>query len=130
MPVDADAGLSELIRRLGDDSKRLVSDEVRLAKLEVRDDLHRGGKDVMWLAAAFGAGVIALIAATLAAVTLIGRILNGHMWIGALITGAIELGVGVMLIKRGMSAFKEPSYSFTETRESLKDTRAWVKAGR
>jgi hypothetical protein len=130
MPVDADAGLAELIRRLGDDSKRLASDEVRLAKLEVHEDLRRGGKDLMWLAAAFGAGVIAMIAATLVLVTLIGRMSNGHMWVGALITGVIELAVGVRLIKRGGGAFRDPSYSLTETRESLKDTSASVKAER
>jgi hypothetical protein len=126
MPVDSDAGLTELIRRLGDDSKRLVIDEVRLAKLEVHENLQQGGKDLMWLTAAFGAGVVALIAATLVVVTLIGRIANGHMWIGALITGVIELGLGVVLLKRGAGAFKDPSYSLTETRTSLEETRTWM----
>jgi hypothetical protein len=130
MPVDSDAGLTELIRRLGDDSKRLVTDEVRLAKLEVHENLQRGGKDLMWLTAAFGAGVVALIAATLVVVTLIGRIANGHMWIGALITGVIELALGVTLLKRGADAFKDPSYSLTETRTSLEETRTWVKSDR
>jgi len=32
-----------------------------------------------------------------------------------------------MLIKRGVGAFKEPSYSLVETRESLKDTTTWAK---
>lgn len=130
MAVDPDTGIPELIHRLGDDSKRLVSDEVRLAKLEVRDNLKRGGKDLMWLVVAFGAAVVALVAFTLFVVTLIGRILNGHMWVGALAVGVVELVVGIVLIKRGVGAFKEPPYKLTETRESLKDTTTWVKAVR
>ena len=130
MVVDPDTGIPELIHRLGDDSKRLVTDEMRLAKLEVRENLKRGGKDVMWLAAAFGVGVVALIALTLCVATLIGRIVNGHMWVGALVTGALELVVGMVLIKRGIAAFKEPSYTLAETRESLKDTKAWVNVVR
>ena len=35
--VDPDAGIPDLIHRLTDDSKRLMSDEVRLAKLEVKE---------------------------------------------------------------------------------------------
>ena len=130
MVVDPDTGIPELIHRLADDSKRLVTDEVRLAKLEMRENLKRGGKDVMWLGAAFGVGIVAMIALTLFVVTLIGRVLNGHMWVGALVTGAIELVVGIVMVKRGTAAFKEPSYTLVETRESLKDTKAWVNVAR
>jgi hypothetical protein len=52
------------------------------------------------------------------------------MWIGALVTGVVELVLGMVMIKRGISAFKEPSYTLTETRESLKDTKAWVNVVR
>jgi hypothetical protein len=130
MPVDPDTGIPELIHRLGDDSKRLVSDEFRLAKLEVRDNLKEGGKNAMWLGAAFGVGIVALVALTLCLITLIGRIASGHMWVGALVTGVLEAVGGLMVLKRGISAFKEPSYSLAETRESLKDTKAWVSTVR
>jgi positive regulator of sigma E activity len=130
MVVDPDTGIPELIHRLKDDSKRLVTDEVRLAKLEVHDKVKLGGKDAMWLTAAFGVGVVALVAFTLFVVTLVGRIFNGHMWLGALVVGVIELGIGFTLLRRGAAAFKEPSYSLVETRESLKDTEVWAKAVR
>jgi hypothetical protein len=130
MPVDPDTGIPELIHRLGDDSKRLVADEFRLAKLEVRDNLRRGGKDAMWLAAAFGVSVVAMLAFTLFLITLIGRIVNGHMWVGALVAGVLELVLGMIVLRRGLAAFREPSYSLVETRESLKDTKAWVSAVR
>src|SRR4051812_44466077 len=108
MLVEPDPGIPELIHRLRDDSKRLVMGEVRLAKLEVHDGIHRGGRDLIWLASAFGAAVVSLVALTLVLVTLIGRLASGHMWIGALLVGVIEVGAGILIVKRGVSAIKHP----------------------
>ena len=120
MPVDPETGIPDLIHRLSDDSKRLVSDEVRLAKLEVGENVRQAGKGAMWLGVAFGVGVVALVAFTLLLATLIGRIAAGHMWIGALITGVIELVIAMYLIKRGKNILKQPSYSLEQTRDALK----------
>lgn len=82
IPMDPDVGIPDLVRRLGDDSKRLVVDEVQLAKLEVRDAVTRAGHGVLWVGIAFGVGVIAMVAFTLFLATLIGRLAAGHMWVG------------------------------------------------
>jgi len=119
MPVDPDVGIPDLARRLGDDSKRLAGDEVRLAKLEMKETVQRAGHGMLWFAVAFGIGVVALVAFTLFAATLIGRAAAGHMWIGAVVTGVVELGVALVLVRKGLTAFKEPSYSLEQTRESL-----------
>jgi hypothetical protein len=119
MPVDPDAGIPDLVRRLTDDSKRLVADEVRLVKLETTENLHRAGKGAMWLGVAFGVSVVMLVAVTLFLTTLIGRLWAGHMWAGAIFTGIVEVVVGVVLIKRGLRAFAQPSYTMVETRGSL-----------
>ena len=119
MPVDPDTGLPDLISRLGDDSKRLVMDEVHLAKLEARESLSRAGSGALRLGIAFGVGVVAMVAFTLLLATLIGRLVAGHMWIGALVTGVIELVVALWLVKRGLSAFKEPSYTLEQTRKAI-----------
>jgi hypothetical protein len=124
--VDPDVGIPGLIRRLTDDSKRLVSDEVRLATLEMRESAHTGARGALWLAVAFGIGVVALGGATIFLVSLIGYLANGHMWIGAIVTGVIELALAGWLIKRGISAFAKPSYTLEESRAALKDTAAWV----
>ena len=129
-PVDPDVGIPDLIRRLADDSKRLATDEVRLAKLELGENLRTGARGTLWLAIAFGVGVVAMSAATVFLASLIGRLAAGHMWVGAIVTGLLELGLAVFLIKKGIGAFAKPSYTFEETRESLKDTQAWVTAQR
>ncbi len=126
--IDPDTGIPDLIRRLTDDSKRLVTDEVQLAKLEAKDSLHRAARGGLWLALAFGVSIIMLVALTVFIATLIGRIANDHMWIGALVTGVVELAVGFWMLKRGLSTYAKPSYTLEETRTSLADTTHWAAA--
>ena len=130
VPIDPNAGIPDLIRDLNDDSKRLLKDEVRLAKLETNESIRRASKGAVWMGLAFGIGVVALVALTFMLVTVIGRLANDKMWIGALVTGLLELVVALMLIKRGARAFKEPSYTLEDTRESVKETARWVKESR
>ena len=118
-PVGPDAGIPDLIHRLGDDSKRLVIGEVQLAKLEITESVHVAGKGAVWLGVSFGAGVVALVAATLLLATLIGRVVAGHMWVGALVTGDVELTLAAFFVRRGMDAFKRPSYSLEQTRKAI-----------
>src|SRR5205085_7499378 len=94
VPIDPDKGLDDLVKQLAEDSKRLMSDEVRLAKLEAAESLHEAGTGGMWLGVAFGVAIVALVAFTLFFATLFGRIANGHHWVGALLTAALEIAVG------------------------------------
>jgi hypothetical protein len=128
--IDPDVGIPDLIRRLTDDSKRLATDEFRLAKLEARESLHDGAHGTLWLTVAFGVGVVALVGLTIGLTALIGRLANGNYWIGALVVGVIELVLAYVLITRGLKQLRKPSYTLVETRESLKDTTAWVVSRR
>jgi hypothetical protein len=130
MPVDPNVGIPDLIRDLAEDSKRLLRDEVQLAKLETKESVKAASRGGLWMALAFGIGVVTLVGVTLLLATLIGQLANGHMWLGALVTGALELVVALFLIKRGMRAFKEPSYTLEETREAVKETARWAKQAR
>ena len=127
--TDDDPGIADLVRRLTDDSKRLVTDEVRLAKLEVQESARTGARGAMWLALAFGAAVVALTALTVLLSALLGR-LFGNVWAGTLVTGVVELLVGFLLLRHGLALFREPSYSLEETRASVAETARWVKSPR
>jgi hypothetical protein len=122
--IDPDVGIPDLIRRLSDDGKRLVADEIRLAKIETTENVKAAGQGGVRIALAFGIGVVAMVAFTFLLATLIGRIANGHMWIGAVITGIVELAVAVALIKRGTRALADPSYTLEQTRESLRQLKS------
>jgi uncharacterized membrane protein YqjE len=124
--TDPDTGIPDLIRRLTDDSKRLMTDEVQLAKMEAKDSLKRATRGAIWMGLAFGVGVVALVALTLFLITLIGRIANDHMWVGALVVGLLELGLGGWLVKKGITTLAEPSYTLEQSRAALKDTASWA----
>jgi hypothetical protein len=122
--IDPDKGLNDLVRQLGDDSKRLLGDEVHLAKLEAADSLQQAGNGGMWLSVAFGIAVVMLVAFTLFFASLFGRIANGHYWVGAMLTAALEIAAGLWLVQRGTRAFKRAPYSLPETRAGLKVLRS------
>lgn len=127
--VDPDAGIPDLVRRLTDDSKRLVRDEVRLAKLETGESIRTGARGALWLGLAFGIGVVALVALTIMLATLLGRWI-GHYWAGTLIVAALELVAALLLIRRGLTRVREPSYTFEASRGELRETLDWAKAAR
>lgn len=120
IPIDPDKGLNDLVRQLADDSKRLLGDEVRLAKLEAAESVHRGGRGALWIGLAFGIAVVALVAFTLFFATFFGRIANGHYWVGAMLTAAIEIAAGLWVLQRGLAAYKAAPYSLPDTRAGLK----------
>ena len=128
--TDPDTGITDLVRRLTHDSKRLVTDEVQLAKLETKESLHRASRGALWLVLSFGIGVVTLVALTIMLATLIGQLDRGHMWFGALVTGIIELGLGGYLVKRGITALTSPSHTLAETRHALGDTTHWAASAR
>src|SRR5258708_19105569 len=107
--LDTDAGIPDLIRRLTDDGKRLVAGEIRLAKIETTDHVGRAGRGGLRLTIAFGIGVVALVAFTVLVATLIGRLVNGHMWLGAVVAGLFDLVFAVFLPQSASPALPPPA---------------------
>jgi hypothetical protein len=119
--MDSDGrSVGELVSSLADDAQQLLKAELRLAKLETTESIARAGRGSLWLAVAFGVVVVASVALTLFLATLIGRLAGGHHWVGATITGALELGLGVWLVKRGFQELGRAPYSMPETRAGLR----------
>lgn len=126
--TNGDAGIGDLVHRLTDDSKRLVTNEVQLAKLELRESVRTGARGAMWLAIAFGATVVVLVAVTVLLSVVLGR-LFGNLWAGTLVTGVLELAAGFLALRHGLALYREPSsYTLGETRASLADTARWARS--
>jgi hypothetical protein len=117
--IDPDAGIPDLVRRLGADARTLASHEVELVKLETRESVHRAGRGGLWLAMAFGVSIVALVAFTIAAITLVGRFASGHVWVGAIVTGLAEIGLAIYLFRRGTRILGRPSYTLEDTRAGV-----------
>ena len=119
-PIDPDKGIPDLVRQLADDSKRLLGDEVRLAKIETAESVHRAGRGALWLALAFGVAVVMLVALTLFIATAVGRAAHGNYWVGALVAAVVEIVAGAWLLSKGLRLFGHAPYSLPETRGGLR----------
>ena len=127
IPIDPDTGIPDLVRRLGDDSRRLAGDEVRLAKLELHESVHTSVDGAIRMALALAFGIVAAVALTVLLILAVSAALGHNYWAGTLIIGALELVAGVLMLKRGASTVKSPTYSLQASRESLKDTALWAR---
>ena len=125
--IDPETGIPDLIRRLGEDSRRLAGDEVRLAKLELHESVRSGVAGSIRLALALAFGIVAAVAVTVLLTAAVAAVLNHNYWAGALIVGVLEVVVGFVLVRRGVAAVKSPPYSLQASRESLKDTATWAR---
>jgi uncharacterized membrane protein YqjE len=125
--IDPNTGIPDLVRSLADDSKRLAADEVRLAKLELHDSVRSGTGGAIRLALAAAFGIVAAVALTVLLIAGVAATLDHNYWAGALIVGAVEVGVGVLALRHGVKAVRSPTYALQASREQLKDTATWVR---
>jgi uncharacterized membrane protein YqjE len=120
-----DRSLGELFSELSRQTSTLIRQEVALAKVEMKQKGTEVGKDVGMMAAGGAlayAGLLALIATV---IIVLAEFIP--WWLSALIVSLVVLGVGGMLIQRGMSALKQTSMAPEQTIETLKEDKEWAK---
>lgn len=120
--IEPDLTIGDLVTRLTDDSKRLAGNEVRLARLEMGESIHQAVRGGIRMALAFGVAILALVAGSVLLTAVIGSVLIGKAWAGALITGALEIIAGALLLWRGMKVMRSADFTLGESRAELKAT--------
>jgi len=120
-----DRSLGELFSELSRQTSTLIRQEVALAKAEMKQKGTEVGKDVGMMAAGGAlayAGLLALIATIII-------VLAEFMpwWLSALIVSLVVLGIGGLLVQRGMSALKQTNMAPEQTIETLKEDKEWAK---
>jgi hypothetical protein len=123
--VKDEKSLGSLFSDLTQEMQRLFRDELALFKNEMSRKISRGLKDISFLAIGalvLYAGLLAIIAA---AVFLLGNAIP--LWISALIVGAVVLGIGYYLVKKGMTDLNQTDFAPRETISTLKGDKEWLK---
>jgi len=117
--------LGELFASLARDTSTLVRKEVELATTEMTGKVTDLAKHTGMLgvggALAYG-GFLALLAGV---ILILGRVIP--MWLSALIVGIVVVGIGYLLIQRGLDAIKRASLTPRQTIETLKEDTEWAK---
>lgn len=120
--IEPEPTIGDLVNRLTDDSKRLVTNEVRLARLEMGESMQAAVQGGVRLALGFGVAILTIVALSVLLTALIGDLLLGATWAGALITGALEVMVGGLLLWGGSRTMKRADFTLGESRAELKAT--------
>ena len=117
-------GLGDLFHDLSDETKRLIRQEVELAKTEVSEKVTFAAKNgAMTLTGALVAytGVQILLAALI-----IGL---GHAMgfgLAALLVGVVVLAAGGILAYTGINHFKKTSLAPKQTATQIQETKQWI----
>ncbi len=122
---DDGPSLGELLKRLSGDMGTLVSQEVHLAKAELRESASTAAKAASKLGVAMTFAIAGTIALTAFLVIAIGGAIDNY-WLAALIVGAAELLAGVLLAKGAINSMKSSGIKPTETIETLREDKAWA----
>lgn len=122
---DEGSSLGEILKRLSGDMGTLVSQEVSLAKAELRESASVATKGAAKLGVALTFATAGIIALTAFLVIAVGGAIDNY-WLAALIIGAAELIIGGMLARSALGSMKGPALKPQETIESLREDKAWA----
>ena len=123
-PTD-DRSLGELLAELSRETGVLIRKEVELATTEMTAKAKKASADAGMMAAGGAlvhAGLLVLLAALVIVLTQVGV----TAWLSALIIALLTMGVGYMLVNRGMVRMRSTTVAPTQTIETLKETARWT----
>src|SRR5690606_22594791 len=126
-PRDADEpSLTPLFRRLGDDLRRLVRQEIDLARTELRANAQALSRNALLLCAGLAVGLLGLV--VLFAFLLVGLgALLGNYWLSALLLGGLFFVVGAGIVLRSRLALRRTGGMPALARRSLEEDAAWLR---
>ena len=117
--------LAELFSELSRETSELVKKEVELATTEMTAKAKRAGGHV-GIAAAGGALAHAGLLVFLAALVLGLSQMGVTPWLSALIISLLTIGIGYMLVNRGLTGLRTTNVAPTRAMESLKEDARWT----
>jgi len=124
-PRVQEASVAELLAALGQDTTRLMRQELALAKVETKQEAAKAGIGLGELLLAALAGQLALIMLSFAAVeALDGPVTRGWAYV---IVGAVWLVLAGILASVGRKALKSTEITLPRTQETVKELPETVK---
>jgi uncharacterized membrane protein YqjE len=122
-----DPSLGELLKRLSNDTGDLVSQEVALAKAELKESAANLGKGAVKLAIALVFGLTGAFALTAFLIVGLGGATGGHYATWALVVGALELVIAAVVANGARKVMSPSEIKPEETIDSLREDKSWAK---
>lgn len=127
VPDTHNRSIGELFGDLTQQTRDLISEEIALAKAEIREKVSRVMRSGIW----FGvAGVMAFSGLLmLLATAVLGLVALGlQPWLSALIVALVLLGIAFVALQSGRSLLSQDSLAPKQTIDSLKENAAWIRS--
>ena len=118
--------LGEMFADLSRETRTLIQQEIQLARTELAQNVSRMTGSVTMIVAggliAYG-GLLAIVAAIVLALIAVGL----APWAAALLSGVVIAGIGYVLVRAGLAAFRPTDLAPRQTIETLKEDARWLK---
>jgi drug/metabolite transporter (DMT)-like permease len=121
--------LGELLSELSRETSVLVRKEMELATTEMTARLRTAGGHAGVVAAGGAlahAGLLVLLAAIVIALAQLGV----PAWLSAAIVAVLTMGIGYMMVNKGLTALRGTQIKPTQTIETLKENARWTTGQR
>ncbi len=117
--------MGELFRELAAGTQTLISQEIRLAKLEVKESVTNASMGIAFFVVAAVFGFIGLMLAAFTLVVVLSLVLP--VWLSALIVTVLFFAVAGVGALVGKSKLSKARPMPQETIETLKEDQEWLK---
>jgi uncharacterized membrane protein YqjE len=128
-PIDPDQSLAELLSRMTSDVGRLVSTQVELAKVEIKEEVARAGKGIGMVGGGGLAGWFALLLVSMGIAFGIGNAMESVGW-GFVLVGLVYAAVAALLVLRGKQQITSATPFAEQTMETIKEDVEWARQQR
>ena len=122
-----DSSLGELLKRLSENTGDLISQEIALAKAELKESATQVAKGTSKLIVAWMFGLTGLIALTAFAIVGLGNITGGNYAIWALAVGVAEMIIAAIAANGARKSMRGSDLKPAETIETLREAKGWAK---
>ncbi|MDP1818541.1 MAG: phage holin family protein [Acidimicrobiales bacterium] len=128
-PIEPDQSLSELLGRMTTDVGNLVSTQIELAKVEIKEEVSQAGKGFGVVGGGGLAGYFSVLVISFAAAYALSNLFDSLGW-GFLVVGLVYAAVAAVLVLKGKDQIKSATPVAEHTKETLKEDVAWAKQQR
>lgn len=125
MASDADRSIATVLGDIVGNIQHIVRAEIRLARVEVRDELKKIARGAVMMTAAAIAAVLGVSVLLLAAVYALAMVVPP--WAAALIVGAATLAVAAISAGAGARQMRRVTLPPPKTVDSIQETYQWAK---
>jgi uncharacterized membrane protein YqjE len=128
-PVEPDQSLGELINRMTSDVGQLMSTQIELAKVEIKDEVTRAGKGAGMVGGGGLAAFISVLLLSFAVAYWLADAFDDLGW-GFFVVGLVHAGVAAFLVLKGKQRITSATPVAEHTIESIKEDVEWARQQR